>query len=304
MRAYGFTRYGGPEVQQFLDLPEPVPGPGQLLVQVEAAGVNPFDVKVRSGAFSGGTALERPYTQGRELAGTVIAVGPEVTAFAPGDRVFANPAPGFGGFAEQALVSAAAAATIPEHVSFVDAAAFPVAAGTGAAGVKQLGLDAGRTLLINGASGGVGLASVQIARALGLHVVGTASVGKKGLVESVGAIHVTYGDGVADRVRLAAPMGIDGIWDLVGGDSLRAVGELAPRGAVVTSVDPQAAGEFGGHFVSHLPPAQVYPWIAELADEGKYDPQVGEVLPFDQAAEALALVASGKATGKVVLVLR
>jgi len=168
--------------------------------------------------------------------------------------------------------------------------------------VHQLGLHEGQTLLINGVGGGVGVAAAQIARGLGLNVVGTASAGKQDFVESLGVTHVTYGDGATDRVRAAAPDGVDAIYDLVGGDALRSVGELVEdRSKLVTAVDPATVAELGGSPVARARNSQVLEAVAELVAAGSLDPKVTEVLPFEQAGEALALVESGHARGKVVL---
>src|SRR3954471_401960 len=186
MRAYGFTEVGGPEKQAFLDVPVPTPGPDQLLVRVRAAGVNPGDWRLREGSY--GTV--GPAVLGREVAGTVVAVGPGVDAFAEGDEVFGG-CPGMvGGGAEEALVTASFAAHRPVGVPPEAAAALPVAAGTAYDALENLKLPPGSTLLVNGAGGGVGVPVVQLARARGLRVVGTASPAKHALLTKLGAVPV------------------------------------------------------------------------------------------------------------------
>src|SRR5882672_5095160 len=196
-RAFVFKDYGGPETQSFVELPKPVPGAGELLVAVRAAGVNPADWKFRAGYMSKFVPLQLPAVFGSELAGVVEQLGEGVEGFAVGDEVFGNPSAG--GYAEYSLLPVAAAARKPAGVSFVDAATLPVAGATAYDGVHQLGLHSGQVLLVNGVGGGVGVAAAQIARGLGLEVIGTASAGKKEFVESLGVTHVAYGDGVADR---------------------------------------------------------------------------------------------------------
>ncbi|WP_306664869.1 alcohol dehydrogenase catalytic domain-containing protein [Streptomyces sp. Rer75] len=137
--AYGFTRYGGPETQAFLDLPKPVPGPGELLVAVYAAGVNPVDWKVRAGMHRGFLHLDLPAVLGREVAGAVEEVGEGVTGFSVGDPVFGSSAAGCGGYAPFAVLTADRTAPKPAGVSFTDAAALPIAAGTGYDAVGVLG---------------------------------------------------------------------------------------------------------------------------------------------------------------------
>src|SRR5262249_3559860 len=151
---------------------------------------------------------------GREVAGTVTALGPGVRGFAIGDEVFGG-CPGMvGGWAPLALVTASFSAHRPVGVAPEAAASLPVAAGTAHDALRQLGLGAGATLLVNGAGGGVGTAVVQLARAAGLTVVGVASPGKHDLVRRFGAIPVAYGDGVLDRVRAVARGGVDAAFDL------------------------------------------------------------------------------------------
>src|SRR4051794_3293270 len=157
MRAYGFTEVGGPDKEAFLDVPVPTPGADELLVRVRAAGVNPGDWRLREGSYG----VAGPAVLGREVAGTVVAVGPGVTGFAVGDEVFGG-CPGMvGGWAEQAIVTASFAAHRPSSVPPEIAAALPVAAGTAWDALEGLALPPGATLLVNGAGGGVGIPVLQ-----------------------------------------------------------------------------------------------------------------------------------------------
>ncbi len=176
--AYGFSEYGGPETQQFFDVPVPSPGPGQLLVAVHAAGVNPADWKVRAGTRKDTVPVTLPAVLGREVAGVVADVGPRVTGFAVGDAVFGATATGFGGYTEYTLVNTASAAHKPEPVSFADAATLPVAAGTAYDALTTLDLAPGSRLLVVGAGGGVGVAALQLAAAWDVTVIGVASESK------------------------------------------------------------------------------------------------------------------------------
>lgn len=298
MRAYGYSEHGGPDVQGFLDLPEPEAGPAELLVAVHASAVNPVDVKIRSGAFPGG---ELPAVFGREVAGVVRAVGQDVDSFAVGDEVLGVVAPGSGGLAELAVLTAATAVKKPAQVSFPDAATLPVAGATAYDAVRQLGLRTGQTLLVTGIGGGVGVVAAQLARDAGVMVVGTGSESKRALAESLDATLVPYGDGVADRVREILPDGVDAILDLVGGDALRAVAGLAPGKAIVSAVDPEAVAEAGGSMVERVPGPGSVAALAALVADGKVDPHVRDLLPLDEAAAAVAAVESGHALGKVVV---
>jgi NADPH:quinone reductase-like Zn-dependent oxidoreductase len=298
MRAYGFVRVGGPEQQSFLDMPVPEPGPGELLVRVRAAGVNPGDWRLREGSYGDvGSAVF-----GREVAGTVLRLGPAVTGFAPGDEVFGG-CPGMvGGWAEQALVTAGFAAYRPDGVSPEAAAVLPVAAGTAYDALAQLALPVGATLLVNGAGGGVGVPLLQLARMRGIRVVGTASPAKHEFLSSLGAVPVAYGDGVVDRIRTAAPQGVDGVFDLVGEDALRAVATLVAPDRLFSVADKPLVGMLGGRDVTRDRSTRVLAELARLVANGDLDPHVTHVRPLSEADIALALVEQGHTRGKIVLV--
>lgn len=298
MRGYGFLRVGGPEQEAFVEVPEPTPGPGELLVQVRAAGVNPGDWRVRNGSYG----TEGPAVLGREVAGTVLEAGAGVSGFSPGDEVFGGCPGMLGGWAPRALVTASFAAVRPADVPPESAAVLPVAAGTAYDTLENLRLGPGRTLLVNGAGGGVGLPLVQLARARGLQVVGTASPGKHELLARLDVVPVAYGDGVADRVRAAAPAGIDGALDLVGGDALRAVAGLVPAGTLYSVADKPLVKELGGNEVARDRSTAVLAELARLVAGGELDPMVREVRPLEDAGAALALVEGGHVTGKIALV--
>lgn len=290
-QAYCFTAYGGPETQTLLELPVPGPGPGQLLVAVRAAGVNPADHKVRSGARRDSVEVSFPMPLGREASGLVMAVGDGVEGFAVGDEVFGSCAAGFGAYAEHTVLDAAGTAARPEGVSFADAATIPVAAGTAYDGVEQLALGENDTLLVIGAGGGVGTAVLQLARARGAAVVGAASEAKRELVESFGARWVSPDEG-------AGP-GVTAVFDLVGGEVLRT---RTPQGARLVSVaDPTLAKELGGSGVTRQRTTAAFRAVAALVADGTLDVGVRRRFPLERAGEALALVESGHSTGKTVI---
>ena len=301
-KAYVFTQYGGPEVQEFLDIEKPTPGAGEVLITVRAAGVNPVDWKTRQGYLADSTQLDRPTVLGYEVAGAVEEIGLDVEDFSVHDEILGSVAPGSGGYAEYALVTASTATKKPPQVSFTDAAALPVAGGTAYDAVTQLGLTEGETLLINGIGGGVGVAAAQLARDNGVFVIGIGSEAKREIAESLGATLVTYGDRLADRVREILPDGVDAILDLVGGDSLRSVADLvADRARLVTTVDPGVVAELGGRAVVRDGSGTVLAEIARLVSDGKLDPHVSDVVPLERAGEALASVETGHARGKIVI---
>ena len=299
-KAYIYSRHGGPETESLADLPRPVPGPGELLVAVRAAGVNPVDWKRRAGSLPPGAPEELPAVFGGEAAGVVEQLGDGVEGFAVGDAVFGNTVGG--SYAEYALLPVSIAAHKPEGVSWADAATLPIAAATAYDGVLQLALPPGATLLVTGAGGGVGVAAVQIAVHLGLKVLGTASAAKKELVESLGAVHVASGPGIAERLRAAAPEGVDGVYDLVGGSALEEAAELlADRAKLITGADRVTVAKLGGAPVARERTPEVLDAVATLVVDGVLRPFVTATFPLDQADAALRRVEQGHALGKTVI---
>ncbi|WP_406099510.1 NADP-dependent oxidoreductase [Streptomyces sp. NBC_01013] len=300
-KAYVFTRNGGPEVEALVDRDMPTPGPGELLVAVRAAGVNPVDWKLRKGYTRPGSVPQPfPTVFGSEAAGVVEAIGPGVGGFAIGDEVFGNPVAG--GYAEHTLLPVAVTAHKPAGISFADAAVLPVAAATAYDGVRQLGLAPGATLLVTGAGGGVGSAAVQLAQHAGVRVIGVASASKKAFVESLGAVHVEPGGGLADRVRALAPGGIDAVFDLAGGDTLReAALLLADPAALISAGDKQLVAELGGAPVERARTAAVLVAVAGLVVAGALRTHVTGTYPLSAAGEALRAVEDGHALGKTVI---
>ncbi|MGK4584346.1 NADP-dependent oxidoreductase [Kitasatospora sp. HPMI-4] len=297
-KAFGFVAYGGPENQEFFDRPTPSPGPGQLLVAVRAAGVNPVDWKIRQGFL--GTGRPLPAVLGSEVSGVVQAVGAGVEGFSVGDEVFG--ATVAGGYAEHTLLDAAITAHKRPDVSFAQAATLPVAAATAYDALTQLDLTAGRTLLILGIAGGVGTVAAQLAKGHGLTVLGTAGDGSRASVESLGATWIRYGEGVADRIRAVAPDGVDGILDLVGGDDLRAAAvALRDPARLVSTADQATVAELGGAFVRRSLGADTLDALAKLVAFDALDPHIAATYPLERAAQALADVESGHVRGKLVL---
>jgi NADPH:quinone reductase-like Zn-dependent oxidoreductase len=302
-KAYVFTRYGGPETEALVEVDRPSPGPGEILVAVRAAGVNPVDWKQRTGYRRPGETGSHafPAVFGNEVAGVVEETGAGVDGFAVGDEVFGSAVAG--AYAEFALLAAPVTTHKPAELSFTDAATLPVAAATAYDGVRQLDLPSGATVLITGAGGGVGSAALQIARALGLRAVGVASEGKKDFVESLGAVHVPSGPDLAARVRAAAPDGVDAVYDLVGGDVLaEAATLLTDRTKLITAGAPAPEVEkLGGARVERARTAAVLDAVAQLVVDGQLDPHVTRTFPLDRAGEALRTVEEGHARGKIVI---
>ncbi len=297
-RVYVFTRYGGPEVEELRERPTPDPGPGQVLVEVRAAGVNPADLKLREGEF--GRTHTLPRALGFEVSGVVVALGPDVEGYGVGDAVLGGVAPGEGGFADHTLLRARDAVAKPAPVSFESAATLPVAGTAAWDLVHQVPVEEDGTVVVLGAGGGVGHLACQVARAAGLRVLGVASATGREVVELAGATWVASGAGAPGRVREAAPDGVDLLVDLVGGRALRDLAPLVPTGRVVSAADPGTAEELGGSGRGNDPRALEE--LVRLVASGAVQPAVSRTCPLDRAGEALAAVARGHGSGKTVVV--
>jgi NADPH:quinone reductase-like Zn-dependent oxidoreductase len=300
-RAYGYTSYGGPETEVWFDRPEPSPGPSELVIKVKAVGVNPADYKIRSGTLANPQATpDFPLVLGVEAAGVVVAVGSDVEGFAEGDEVMGKVAPGHGSYAEHAVLLAEATTHKPPQVSFVQAAALPVAGGTAWDALEKLGVTEGETLLINGVGGGVGVMAAQLARNRGAAVFGVGSETKRSMTESLGATLVPYDKGdVVKQMRQLLPGGVDAILDAVGGEPMRHVAILITNPARIVSVADTSVAELGGSFLRSS--SAGVPAVADLDAAGKIDPKVLQTYPFDEAPQALRAVESGHTLGKIVI---
>ncbi|MGA5817535.1 quinone oxidoreductase family protein [Kitasatospora sp. NPDC094028] len=306
-KAIAFDRFGDVDVLAPVEIELPAPGPGQVRIAVRTVGVNPLDHKLRSGAMAAFFPVVFPAVPGYELAGVVEAVGADVTGFAPGDEVFG--APMGGGYAEHALVDAATLAHKPATLGWAEAAAIPVAAETAERALDVLGVRPGETLLVHGAAGGVGTLLLQFARARGITVIGTASEANHAHLRDLGAIPVTYGEGLAERVRAAAPGGrVDRVLDAAGqGGVLPLSIELAGDAQrVLTIADPMGAPEHGVRFTGGTDGGEPYhqrAYAAALAlhEEGALRLPLHRVLPLAEAVEAHRLSEHGHLRGKIVL---
>jgi len=303
-KVYGFTEYGSSDQQDFWDQPKPEPGPADLLIAVHAAAVNPVDWKFREGFMKDFAPLDLPAVLGQEAAGVVEAVGQDAAGFSVGDHVFGLTATNSGGYAEYTLLTAGSAAKKPPQVSFTDAATLTTAGGTAYDAVRQLGLKEGQVLLIVGVGGGVGVMAAQLARDAGVAVLGTGSEGKRSLAESLEVIFIDYHKDVVEQVRAVMPDGVDAVLDLVGGDALKQAATLLKDGGQLVSTADPAIAELGGSMVERHLDTHTLSAVVALVAEGKLDPHAVDVLPFDQAADALSGVETGHSRGKVVLTMR
>lgn len=306
MRIYGFDEYGGPGVQRFHEVEEPPVREGCVRIRTAAAGVNPADVKVRSGARQSGFPIEFPMAMGREACGDVVELGPGAPdRIAVGDRVFGSCAPGIGAFAETSLLDAASAVRVPAGLDPVRAACIPVALGTAHDAIAELECGAGDTVLVLGAGGGVGVHAIQLARLAGARVIAVASAGKQDLLAGLGVEHIASGTGWEERVREqtagdgARP--VDALLDCVGGEAL-AGGLTLLAGTRVRSVaDPARASAAGGSGVVRRRTAEVFGALASMVADGRLEIVIDGVVPFAEAARAVERVETGHARGKTVV---
>jgi NADPH:quinone reductase-like Zn-dependent oxidoreductase len=303
-KAIAFTEYGSADVLRFQDTELPEPGPGQVRIAVRAAAVNPLDTKIRAGDMDQIFPVRFPHVPGLEAAGVIEAVGDGVEGLTVGDDVFGQTATG--AYAEQALADVARIALKPGTLSWAQAAALPVGAETSYRALELLQVRAGETLLIHGAAGGVGTIAVQIAVARGIKVIGTASEANHEHLRALGAVPVLYGDGLAERVRAAAPEGVDAALDGAGqGDALQTSIELTGgTERVIAITDPQGAAKLGVRFTSGGDQYRGEPAFEEalaLFAAGKLTLALHQVFPLAQAAQAHRVSESGHLTGKIVL---
>ncbi|MEU4494261.1 NADP-dependent oxidoreductase [Streptomyces sp. NPDC023998] len=300
MEAIVFEEFGGPEVLRLTEAAEPHAGPGQVRVTVKAAGVNPADYKIRYGWMQEVFPTSLPATLGLEFAGIVDEVGEGVNGAAVGDEVLGWTVTG--AYAQYAL--AESFAPKPAGLGWAEAAALPVATETAQRVLDLLKVQAGETLLLHGAAGAVGAAATQLAVAAGVTVIGTASPAGHDYLRELGATPVAYGDGLAERVRAAAPQGVDAVFDAAGKWVLPLSIEL--RGGtterIVTIADPEAQAHgvtFSGGGTER--PEIALAGHARLAADGRLRIPVVEVFPLAEASKAHALSETGHVRGKLVI---
>lgn len=306
-QSYGFSGFGGPEQQLFISRRAPEPGRGEVLVRVAATSVNPLDYLLRSGLSRDINGhLPFPQVLGVEASGRVLAVGSDVEGLSVGQDVFGLALGGAGTYARTTLLTAAMTAPKPPGLRHDWAATIPVAAASAFDAVEQLDLAEGATVVVNGAGGGVGTFAAQIARSRGLIVIGIGSTAKQDVIGATGASAVDYAAGdLTERIATLAPDGVEGIIDLVGGASLRALAALVPQPSAaktrIVSVGDATVVELGGESVRRRLNRETFGAVATLMVTGRLTPFISATLPLDRAAEALALVEAGHAAGKVVI---
>lgn len=298
-----FSRYGGPEVLEVADVEPPETVPERLRVRVRAAGVNPFDCKYRAGGYDGQVPAHFPQRLGNDFAGVVDEVGSGVSEWVVGDEVL-----GFTGraaYAEHVLTRPDRVVRKPADLSWDVAGGLSTAAQTAYEGVlERLAVGPGDTLLVHAAAGGVGGVAVQLARTAGATVIGTASEPNHAYVRELGATPVSYGPGLADRVREAAPGGVTKVFDAAGRAAVEASLELVDDpAAIVTIAAGEMAEEYGVRTFSMKPDAARLARLADLAACGELRVPIWKAVPFADARLAHEESERGHLRGKVVLVM-
>jgi NADPH:quinone reductase-like Zn-dependent oxidoreductase len=300
MKAIVVQQYGGPEVLKFEDYPDPVPGPGEVLVRVAATSVNPIDYKRRAGLTKDFYPLQFPGLIGVDMAGTVVKLGPGVEGFSVGDQVFAM---ADNTYAELCVVKAAVLAKVPKGLDLIQAAALPLVTVTGNQLMSATGIKAGQTVLVVGAGGNVGRSAVFTGKQRGATVI--AGVLKKQMdeVKAVGADQVVATDDDTAIVNLPP---VDAVADTVGGGTAdKLIAKVKPGGVFATVLaPPQSAAYYPSVKVVHVFSKfdrKTLEFMAEAVRDGKLVIPISQKLPLREAAEAQATAEKGGA-GKILLV--
>ncbi|MEW1658707.1 NADP-dependent oxidoreductase [Streptomyces sp. NPDC093707] len=298
MKKVSHAEFGGPDVLHLADAEEPHAGPGQIRIAVRAAGVNPVDWRIREGQFQKTRPVELPAGVGQDAAGVVDEIGAGVEGVEVGDRVLGR---GSSTYAEFAVL--AAWVPVPEGLSFEEAAGYPSVVETALRIMRQAGVQPGQTLLVSGASGGVGSAVLQIARDRGITVIGTAGAANQDYLRGLGALATTYGEGWVERVRRLGR--VDAALDLAGSGVIRELVELTGDPQRVVSIADLGAPEFGARYsgvTGNVPQA-----LAEAVDllaRGKLHIPVEKAYPLAEAAAAHIDSRAGHTRGRRVIVVR
>lgn len=302
MRAIAFSEYGAPDVLHTVELPTPAPGTGQVRVRIRAAGVQPFDTALRQG-LSFGFPVTFPQVLGNEFAGVVDAVGEGVTEFVPGDDVLGWQL--LSCYAEYTVAPVEQVVAKPEGMPWEVAGVLSASGQTAHTALEELKVGRGETLIVHAAAGGVGTFAVQIARELGATVIGTASPGNHEHLRALGVTPVTYGEGLAERVREVAPQGVDAALDAAGEEALRAsLALVGNRDRIGTLVSFDLVDETGVRAIRSQRSRERLAELVALYERGALQVPIAGAFDLAAAGEAHRLSETGHLRGKVVITVR
>ncbi len=302
-KAVRFDEYGGVDVLKVVDVPKPVANQGQVLIQVKATGINPGEAKIRDGLLDARFPATFPSGEGSDLAGVIVATGPGVTGFSVGDEVI-----GFtdnrASHARYVLAEAENLTFRPAGVPWAAAGSLFVAGATAYAAVRAVALSEGDTVVVSGAAGGVGSIAVQLARRSGAAVIGLASAAHDEWLHARGVIPLAYGDGVAERIRQAAPT-VDAFVDTVGGDYVQLALDLGVQPSRIDTIaNFEAIEKYGvkGDGSAAGASAGVLAVLAGLVAAGDLEIPIAASYPLEQVQDAYRRLAQGHVRGKIVLI--
>ncbi|GAA2870250.1 NADP-dependent oxidoreductase [Paenarthrobacter ilicis] len=303
MKAITYSEYGNPHVLELTDQPMPKVGPGMVLVKIKATSVNPVDWKIMGGYLDPLMDIQFPAIPGWDVAGVVESVGIDSHQFKPGDEVISYARKDYvhgGSFAEYIALPERVLARKPTTLDWNESAGLPLTGLTAFQVLSRLDVKSGETLLIHGGSGGVGSLAIQIASARGVKVIATASEKNHEFLRSLGAEPITYGDGLAERVKAMEPDGVDIVADFAGG-SLEATLAVLKEGGRHASIADGEVEKHGGTWMWVTPVGTELQELADLVDQENFQVEVAQTFPLAQAAEAFRLNMEGHTRGKVVV---
>lgn len=301
MKAVAFHSPGPPDVLQVMEFDPPVPGIGQVRVKVKAAGVQPVDCAIRGQGFSPpGVEIQYPQILGNEFAGIIDVVGDGVEGFSVGNEVIGWSL--LSSYAEYVVVPTSQLVRKPKNMPWEEAGVLSASGQTAHTALQELGISKGDTVLIHAAAGGVGTFAVQLARASGATVIGTASPRNHDFLRSLGAIPVSYGKGLVERVRELTPKGVDVALDAAGEEALRASVELVhDKKRIGTIVAFDLSEELGTIWIRSKRSVSRLSELTKMYEQGLLRVVISQTFPFHQAADAHRAVETGHVRGKIVL---
>lgn len=303
MKAMSYSQYGGTEVLTQSQLPTPKVAPGSVLIRVKAAGVNPVDWKIMSGGLDALMDVNFPVIPGWDVAGVVAAVGFDTPEFTVGDEVYSygrRDTVHGGTFAELVALPAAIVAHKPAGLSWEQAAALPLTGLTAQRTLDALGVAEEQTLLIHNGSGGVGRTAIQLAVNDGVRVIATASPKNHDRMRELGAIPLSYGPGLVERVQELGLEGVDAVADFAGGVLTETLA-LLKAGGRHASIADWSVTQHGGQYVWVRPDASELERLSLLVEDGTLSVDVAQTFPMQDVAQAFEASMSGHGTGKIVL---